>query len=196
MAGACPGWPGWEPMNNARRKQEHGPWSWCSKAAEDRALFHGGSTLLLIYRALCRIESDTPAESKNCFYASATGIGSRCGLKARTVQRFIPLIGQAGLAVIHSGRNSGEKRSHEANRFTLLNVGQKSHPCDTETQALMTGKTSVPGGQERKEKPLKKEGRCPVRSSCFAGPDGTAGKNSETPTPHDHQNDDGWYPTT
>lgn len=146
------------------RSPEHGPWSWCSKAAEDRALFHGGSTLLLIYRALCRIESDTPEGSKNCFYASTTGIASRCGLNARTVRRFLPLIAQAGLAVIISGRNSGENRSHEANRFTLLNVGQGAtlgvscpKPLGVSGPKLRTENGPRLGRQERKTKSLKKE---------------------------------------
>jgi hypothetical protein len=139
------------------RSTEHGPWSWCSKAAEDRALFHGGSTLLLIYRALCRIESDTPDGSKNCFYASTTGIASRCGLNARTVRRFLPLIAQAGLAVIISGRNSGENRSHEANRFTLLNVGQEAPLRVSCPKPLRTEKGPRLGRQERKAKPLNKE---------------------------------------
>jgi hypothetical protein len=163
------------------RKLDHGPWSWCAKAAEDRALLHpvyGGANLLLVYHALCRIESDTPTIAKGCFYASAKGISSRCGLGERTVERTLPGIAAAGLAVVISGRKSGVKGERGANQYTLLNFGQSA------TVAVCSPPPSPDSMADNKErrKPLNKDRR-------FAGSGAKApaasGENKENSTADD-----------
>ncbi len=101
----------------------HGsPWSWISKLAEERALADGGAKLLLVYYALCRLESDAPDEAKGCFYASTNQIARHSGLSPRSVQGVLPQLEISGLATILSGRGAGIRGSHIANRYTLLEI--------------------------------------------------------------------------
>jgi hypothetical protein len=97
-------------------------WSWISKSAEERALADGGSKLLLVYYALCRLESDVPVEAKKGFFASTNQIARHSGLSSRTVQSALPLLELSGLATVISGRGAGDKGSHIANRYTLLQI--------------------------------------------------------------------------
>jgi hypothetical protein len=102
------------------------PWSWISKPAEERALGDGGSKLLLVYYALCRLESDAPDEAKGCFYASANQIARHSGLSLRSVQAVLPQLETSGLANVLSGRDAGVRGSHIANRYTLLQIAPPS----------------------------------------------------------------------
>jgi len=105
------------------RTMNDSPWSWISKIAHERALEHGGSKLLLVYNALCRLESDAPVESKGNFFASANQIARHSGLSSRTIQKVLSKqLVSSGLATFVSGRGSGDKGSHVANRYTLLQI--------------------------------------------------------------------------
>jgi DNA-binding IscR family transcriptional regulator len=123
---------------NQHRTMNGSPWSWVSKAAQERALEIGGSNLLLVYLALCRLESDTPDEAKGCFYASATQIARHSGLATRTVRRVIPKLETAQLAKVVSGRNNGVEGSNVANKYTLLNILPSLHASDSQSLPLVT----------------------------------------------------------
>jgi hypothetical protein len=75
-----------------------------------------------VYYALCRLESDAPDDAKGCFYASANQIARHSGLSLRSVQGLIPALSKSGLASVISGRGSGAKGAHVANRYTLLPI--------------------------------------------------------------------------
>jgi len=107
---------------NQHRTMNGSPWSWVSKAAQERALEIGGLKLLLVYLALCRLESDAPDEAKGCFHASANQIARHTGLSPRSVQGVLSQLESSGLATVQSGRGSGDKGSHVANRYTLLQI--------------------------------------------------------------------------
>lgn len=162
------------------RSAKHSPFSWISKAAEDRALLYGGPILLQVYHALCRLESDSP--QKKGFYASANNIKSRTKLSVRTIKSTIPQLVEAGLATVESGRFAGENGAHEANRFTLLDYGQKSTPCAGDAQALMQAmhkplckkRGSKIAHIKETRKGLKKERRALGGRTGFALPSGTA----------------------
>jgi hypothetical protein len=185
------------------RSIEHGSWAWYSKSAHDRALSHpvyGGSHLLLVYIALTRIESDTQPKYKDGFFASAAGIAARCGLGKRTVERILPGIAAAGLAVVTSGRKSGDKTSAEngettraANRYTLTNFGEQ-----TATQAECIPPTSHASQADNKRKAeslLKRKGRRRYGGGADA-PAASVGSNEsiQAPTSDDGGGSNDWHP--
>jgi hypothetical protein len=111
------------PNNPGWRSLKHGPWLWISKAAQERALAAAGPTGLAILTGLCRLESDTPADAKNGFFASAINIARESGVGARSVERHLPALAEAGLFSMVPGRKCKTTGAYEANKFCLLNVG-------------------------------------------------------------------------
>lgn len=160
------------------RDMNHSPWLWTSKAALDRAVCAAGSTGAAVLVGLARLESNAPITNKDAFYASAVNIASASGLGTRTVQRYLPILAQAGILALESGRGRGESGAHMANRIRLLDVGS---PSATETQAYAT-ESCTNGGHKRKfsrrEKELSSEGK---ESGLPAAPSGSAGGDSNPP---------------
>lgn len=87
--------------------------------AQDRAL-REGSTALLVYHALCRLEFEAPSKYKNAFLASAKDIAAVTGIGARTVVRRLGDLQRCGVISIQSGKKP--KGGHEKNRITLVAI--------------------------------------------------------------------------
>jgi hypothetical protein len=156
----------------------HSPWLWISKAAQDRAIAAAGPTGLAILAGLARLESNSKIAVKDGFYASAVNIAGASGVGARSVQRYLPLLAQAGLFVMKPGRTKATG-AFKANQFRLLNVG----PADRQIGGSPTATESgFNGGHKRKfsrrEKELSSEGK---ESGLPAAPSGSAGGDSNPP---------------
>lgn len=161
------------------RYMDYSPWLWTSKAAQERAIAAAGPTGLAILCGLARLESDAPIAVKNGFYASAVNIAAASGVGARSVQRYLPLLAQAGLFVMEPGRKSKTTGAFEANQFRLLNVG----PADRQFGGAPTATESCASGRHkrkfsRREKELSSEGK---ESGLPAAPSGSAGGDSNPP---------------
>jgi hypothetical protein len=123
------------------RNQGDGPYLWLSKDAQDRALEAAGSKGLATYIALCRLESNAPQAYKSRFSASRFNIAQFSGLSVRTIAEILPVLVRARLISFQSGRHVGIKRSHEANKFTLLRIGSGDAENNQAPYANPTGET-------------------------------------------------------
>jgi hypothetical protein len=128
------------------------PFTRIFKDDHDKAVA-AGSMALLVYLALCRIQSDALPEEKECFRAGAARIGRQCGLSRRTVQTWLHRLAGEGLVEIVSGRRKDRESDHEENRITL-----KGSAGDTLRSARESGgrcariKKLSPKERERKER--------------------------------------------
>jgi hypothetical protein len=113
---------------NKRRR----PFSVIQKSEHDKALALG-STGLLVYVALCRLQSDARPDEKDCFAAGAARIAKHCGLSKRCVKSYLPLLSEEGIIEIESGRKTGAGNSNEENRITLLGSAASSPRRESET---------------------------------------------------------------
>ena len=95
------------------------PYSRLMKREHDRAVALG-SPALLVYVALCRLQSDARTEEKGGFRAGATRISRLCGLSPRTVQTYLPRLAADGLIAIQSGCHVVDQHHYEENKITLL----------------------------------------------------------------------------
>ena len=98
--------------NSARR---HRPYTRLFKREHDKALALG-RTGLLVYVALCRLQSDARPEDKEAFRAGASRVASLCGLSTRSVQDVLPRLATEGLITVHGGI----QKHYEENKVTLL----------------------------------------------------------------------------
>jgi hypothetical protein len=112
------------------RSMKDGAWAWFGKNAAELALSHGGSIGFAIYAGLCKLESDSP--EKGAFFASACQIARVSGISARSVERHLRILAQAGVIAIESGRHKGPGGAHAANRITMLST---STPAVSVTEA-------------------------------------------------------------
>ncbi len=94
------------------------PYSRVFKADHDKAL-ELGSTCLLTFLALCRIQSDAAPDKKDLFQAGAARIMRHCGLSRRAVQECVKRLAAEGLIAIKSGRRKDRESDHEENQITL-----------------------------------------------------------------------------
>ena len=94
------------------------PYTRVFKADHDKAL-ELGSTCLLTFLALCRIQSDAPPEKKELFQAGAARIMRHCGLSRRAVQESVKRLAAEGLIAIKSGCRKDRKSDHEENQITI-----------------------------------------------------------------------------
>jgi len=94
------------------------PFTRIFKADHDKAL-ETDSLGLLVYLALCRIQSDAPPEEKGSFRAGAARIARHCGLSRRAIQERVRRLAGEGLITIISGRRKDRESDHEENRITL-----------------------------------------------------------------------------
>jgi hypothetical protein len=99
------------------------PYTRIFKADHDKAL-ELGSTCLMVFLALCRIQSDAPPEKKGLFQAGAARIMRHCGLSRRAVQDGMKRLAAEGLIEIKSGRRKDRKTDHEENQITLKGSAQ------------------------------------------------------------------------
>jgi len=98
--------------NSARRNR---PYTRLFKREHDKALALG-RTGLLVYVALCRLQSDARPEDKEAFRAGASRVASLCGLSTRSVQDVLPRLAAEGLITVHGGI----QKYYEENKVTLL----------------------------------------------------------------------------
>ena len=98
--------------NSARRNR---PYTRLFKREHDKALALG-RTGLLVYVALCRLQSDARPEDKEAFRAGASRVASLCGLSTRSVQDVLPRLAAEGLITVHGGI----QKHYEENKVTLL----------------------------------------------------------------------------
>lgn len=103
----------------ATPNKRRGPFSVVQKSAHDKAL-ELGSTGLLVYVALCRLQSDARPDEKDNFAAGAERIAKHCGLSSRCVKGYLPRLAEEGLIEIESGRRTDTRNHNEENRITLL----------------------------------------------------------------------------
>jgi hypothetical protein len=154
------------------RDSASGGWAWFHLESLDKARECAGARGVALYAALAFWESRTPPEFKKAFKASAANLESASGLSARTIHRVLPILEQAGLVQIRSGRSREATRAHEANTFTLLDVSsgtaapapydRESQAYDTETQAY-DSESRRDGRHKRNSKSFrKKEGPPPA----------------------------------
>lgn len=145
-----------------------------SKAAIERALQADGYEGVALYIGLCRLESDAPSKSKGCFFASATNIAYASGLGERTVKRHLPILERAGLFSLISGKKKGSKTGHQANQFTLLNVGPLCHadttPCAAESDTKGPQKRSFSRREKETSSELKETGPAGASSADAGSP--------------------------
>ncbi len=169
--------------NQQHRTADHGPWMWVSKNGHERALDAAGFKGLCVYFALCRMESDAPIHAKHCFHASVQNIAHRCGLSARTVDRVLPILERAGLFKKYSGKHAAASRSHEANKYTLLNVGVSSvrgtEAYDSETRIDGAHKRNFSRKGERSFKGKQKRDVSDIASPAEAGSDAEPRPNQD-----------------
>lgn len=138
------------------------------KADHDKAL-ELGPTCLLIFLALCRIQSDAPPEKKGLFQAGAARIMRHCGLSRRAVQEGMKRLAAEGLIEIKSGRRKDRKTDHEENQITLLSSAQDALGSARKDGMRCARKKKDPKGS-------KKENR-PAGRSAVAAPAGSQKEN-------------------
>lgn len=113
---------------NKRRR----PFSVIQKSAHDKAL-ELGSTGLLVYVALCRLQSDARPDEKDNFQAGAARIAKHCGLSKRCVKGYLPLLVEEKLIDLTSGGKTDTRNHNEENRITLLGSEYGSPRRESET---------------------------------------------------------------
>lgn len=131
------------------RSIDHGPWLWCSKASLERSRKAGGMQGVAIYIALCHLESDAPEKYKGAFFASRKNISEVSGLPVRTITRYLPVLQKAGLFRMESGKSNEAGLPHQANRFSLLDIGQSGQSSSQDGHSPMATKSSVNGQHKR-----------------------------------------------
>ncbi len=107
-------------LSGVHRNTRDGGWGYFHLCATARCIDAGGYQALLIYVALCACESKAPPQFKAAFKASYCNIARECGLSIRTIARKLPVLVQAKLISIKSGKHSGKLAAHEANTFRIL----------------------------------------------------------------------------
>ena len=138
------------------------------KADHDKAL-ELGPTCLLIFLALCRIQSDAPPEKKGLFQAGAARVMRHCGLSRRAVQEGMKQLAAEGIIEIKSGRRKDRKTDHEENQITLL--------CSAQDALGSARKVGMRCARKKKDpKGSKKEDR-PAGRSAVAAPAGSQEEN-------------------
>ena len=108
------------------------PFSVIQKAAHDKAL-ELGSTGLLVYVGLCRLQSDARPDEKDNFPAGAARIAKHCGLSSRCVKDYLPLLAKEGIIEITSGCKTDTRNYNEENKITLLGSESGSPRRESET---------------------------------------------------------------
>lgn len=122
------------------------------KADHDKAL-ELGPTCLLIFLALCRIQSDAPPEKKGLFQAGAARIMRHCGLSRRAVQEGMKQLAAEGLIKIKSGRRKDRKTDHEENQITLLSSAQDALGSARKDGMRCARKKKDPKGSKKEDRP-------------------------------------------
>jgi hypothetical protein len=135
------------------------PFTRVFKADHDKAL-ETDSLGLLVYLALCRIQSDAPPEDKGSFRAGAARIARHCGLSRRAIQERLHRLAQEGLLEVKSGRRKDRESDHEENRITL-----KGSAGD----ALRSARECGTGCARKKKDSLKESQRKKRQSAESAG---------------------------
>lgn len=105
-------------MRTAQSRRRR-PFSVVQKSEHDKVLALG-PTGLLVYVALCRLQSDARPDEKDNFPAGAERIAKHCGLSSRCVKAYLPRLAEEGLIEIESGRRTDARNYNEENRITLL----------------------------------------------------------------------------
>lgn len=108
------------------------PFSVIQKSEHDKAL-ELGSTGLLVYVALCRLQSDARPDEKDNFPAGAARIAKHCGLSSRCVKDYLPLLANEGIIEVTSGCKTDTRNYNEENRITLLGSEYGSPRRESET---------------------------------------------------------------
>jgi len=174
------------------RQKKNGSYLWMSRHAIDRATAAGGSMAALVYLGLCYLESRT--KHKEAFFASVQNIAATCKIGTRTVSRFLPILVDAGLVSVQSGRRNAKYSTFEASKYTLVETakpracvanGNDSEPCAFESG--FKGQHIIPplqGGDNRKT---------PLLSAPPASPGAAHGEEKkalkitfQTPRNHEH----------
>lgn len=139
----------------APRRLDDGPWLWLSHAAHIRAKSAGGAKGLAIMVALAAREPKGRGE----FYASAQNIADGCGLSVRTVERMLPLLENAKLIAVQSGKRAGADGGDVANKYRILTVHPSiaeggtvrstPQPSVTQTDTPTVNETDTPPSHRR-----------------------------------------------
>lgn len=118
-------------MSSSSSKRKR-PFSVIQKSAHDKAL-ELGSTGLLVYVAICRLQSDARPDEKDSFPAGAARIAKHCGLSKRCVKGYLPLLVEEKLIELTSGSKTDTRNYNEENRITLLGSEYGSPRRESET---------------------------------------------------------------
>ena len=121
------------------------------KADHDKAL-ELGSTCLMVFLALCRIQSDAPPEKKGLFQAGAARIMRHCGLSRRAVQDGMKRLAAEGLIEIKSGRRKDGKTDHEENQITLKGSAQDALGSARDEGMRCARKKKDPKGSKKEDR--------------------------------------------
>ena len=122
------------------------------KADHDKAL-ELGPTCLLIFLALCRIQSDAPPEKKGLFQAGAARVMRHCGLSRRAVQEGMKQLAAESLIKIKSGRRKDRKNDHEENQITLKGSAQDALGSARDEGMRCARKKKDPKGSKKEDRP-------------------------------------------
>jgi hypothetical protein len=123
------------------------------KSDHDKALLNG-PTALLVFVALCRLQSDARPDEKSSFPAGAAAIAKHSGLTARCVKKHLPRLVAQGLIAIQSGRKIDGQKYNEENRFTLLS--SESGSLRREPDARVMFPVSAVDKEKRKRKAVER----------------------------------------
>jgi hypothetical protein len=148
------------------------PFTRIFKADHDKAL-ETDSLGLLVYLALCRIQSDAPPEEKGSFRAGAARIARHCGLSRRAIQERVRRLAGEGLITIISGRRKDRESDHEENRITLKGSAGDAlgSAQDRGTGCARKKKHSLKRVKESKRQPAERAGAdAPTHSSAAEEP--------------------------
>jgi len=135
------------------------PFTQIFKADHDKAL-EADHLALLVYLALCRIQSDAPPEDKASFRAGAARIARHCGLSRRAIQERVRRLQNDGLIEVLSGRRKDRESDHEENRITLKGSAGDALRSARErgTGCARIKKDSLKESQRKKRQPAESAG--------------------------------------
>jgi hypothetical protein len=149
------------------------PFTRIFKADHDKAL-EADPLALLVYVALCRIQSDAPPEEKASFRAGAARIARHCGLSRRAIQERLRRLQRDGLIVVLSGRRENRESDHEENRITLKGRAgdalRSARECGT--RCARKKKDSLKESQRKKRQSAESAGAGAPASSAGAKENG------------------------
>jgi len=176
------------------RTMDDGPYLWISHAAAIRTRSAAGANGLAVMMALA---ARAPIDG-GPFKASANNLAEGSALAVRTVRKILPILAQARLIRIESGRGRGLDGGDTANTFLLLRVNLAFHegggcaPCSPPVHNVQPPLHLKPVSfAEERETSAERQREVSTPSApalALAGP----GRGVDDKTPQRERLDDEW----